>query len=340
MNMAEQVEKAGTTATATPRVSVVTSYYNRRDFLEPTIRSILDQSFTDLELLVFDDCSPDGTGERLMELVEEIGDPRLKPILHERNKGFTRGMIEAIARTRSEFIAVQGSGDISLPERIAKQVALLDAEPGIGAVGCHYTNVVAENGARRPRTPDAGNATMDSLIRENVFSHGEVMFRRSVYDLAGGYRAPFVNSQDIDLWLRIIRHARLGTVPEQLYERYVRMDGVSYAPKKFAVQARYSMLARRFARMPSEQAEAELARLAEHGPLVLVPHEDPELQHRYVLSVLRSIVWGATDEACELARGFVANPLKRTGLIAAAKVLGTPVARPVLRMVQKSFDVQ
>jgi glycosyltransferase involved in cell wall biosynthesis len=323
-----------------PRVSVITGYYNRRDHLEPTIRSILDQSFTDLELLVFDDCSPDGSSERLQELVAEFADPRLKPILHQTNKGFTRGMIDAIAQAQGEYIAVQGSGDISLPTRIEKQVALLDARPEVGAVGCHYTNVVAESGVRRERTPNADGATLETLIAENVFSHGEVMFRRSVYEQAGGYRAPFVNSQDIDLWLRMVRHARLATVPEQLYDRYVRMDGVSYAPKKFAVQARYSMLARRFARMAPAEAEAALARLAAEGPLALVPHDDPELQRRYIRSTLRSIVWGATKEAEQLARNFVASRPKRTALLLAARVLGSPMGRPALKLLQKRFGVE
>ena len=323
-----------------PKVSVITGFYKRGDFLETTIRSILNQTFSDFELLVFDDASPDGTGQRLLDLAAEIDDPRLRPILHETNLGFTQGMIDAIAKSTGEYIAVQGSGDISLPARLARQVEYLDAHPRTGAVGCWYTNVVAETNARRERNPDATGSTLASLLRGNVFSHGEVMMRRSAYLEAGGYRAAFRNCQDYDLWLRLVQVSDLATVREQLYDRYVRMDGVSYDPKKFAVQARYFLLAQRIGGMDPKQSAAMADTLAKEGPLGMVPQDDKALQARYLKAALRSIVWGASDEAEALARSSIVSPLRRTGVIATARILKSPIGKPVRRFIQKRFGVE
>lgn len=322
------------------QVTVITGYYNRKEVLADTIRSILNQTFEDLELIVFDDASPDGTADALQALAAELNDPRLKLRLHDKNLGFTQGMIDAIEASTSEYIAVQGSGDVSLPTRIEKQVALLNAQPDVGAVGCWYTNVVEGTNIRRPRTPDATGKTFETLISGNVYSHGEVMFRRDIYHKAGGYRAAFKNCQDFDLWLRMVKISKLATVHEQLYDRYVRFDGVSYNPKKFAVQARYFLLCQRIAKMPAAEQEKHIARLAAEGPLNMIETSDKALQNRYFKAALRSIVWGAGKEAKAIARESIQSRSKRALVIVTATVLGSTVGKPVMALLRRMLGVK
>lgn len=323
-----------------PKVSVITGYYNRVDHLERTVRSVLDQTYADIELIVFDDASTDGTAARLAELAGRLNDPRFTYVVHKKNKGFTQGMVDAVATAKGEYVAVQGSGDISLPTRIEKQVGVLEARPEVAAVGCWYTNVVADSGARRPREPNADNTDLTALLKGNVYSHGEVMFRRSVYDQVGGYRPAFQNCQDYDLWLRMVRVGKLATVKEQLYDRYVRFDGVSYDPKKFAVQARYFLLTKRIGAMEPEAAARAVEELATKGPLGMMPTSDPALQKRYLTAALRSIVWGASKEAETLARENILSTPKRLAILAIAKLFAWPVTRPLRVMVQRSLGVQ
>jgi glycosyltransferase involved in cell wall biosynthesis len=324
----------------TPKVTVITGAYNRGGAMEPTIRAILNQTFSDFEFIVFDDASSDDTAQRLRALQAELADPRLICIVHEKNKGFTQGMIDAVAMARGEYIAVQGSGDISLPRRLELQAGLLDARPEVGAVGGWYANVVEDKGIRRPRRPNADTATFESLQGENVYSHGEVMFRKSVYDHVGGYRAAFKFCQDIDLWLRMIRVSRLATVKEDIYDRFVRFDGVSYDPKKFAIQARYAILARAFALLPPDEQAKAVAELAEKGPVALVPKSDPDLQKRYFKAALRSIAWGGVREAEQLARDDIEDPLRRYFVIAVARFFGTPFAFPARFAVQRALGIE
>ena len=323
-----------------PRVSVVTGYYNRGPALEATIRSILNQTFTDFEFIVFDDASSDDTAERMRALEAELKDPRLICIVHEKNKGFTRGIAEAVAMARGEYIAIQGSGDISLPRRLELQVGLLDSRPEVGAVGGWYTNIVVDDGARRLRRPDADSATLQSLQNDNVYSHGEVMFRKALYDQVGGYRPAFKFCQDIDLWLRMIKVSRLATVREEIYDRYVRADGVSYDPRKFAVQARYAILARAFALLPPDEQAQAVAELEEKGPLALVPKSNPALQKRYIRAALRSVAFGHTAEAVQLARDDIVDPLRRQAIILLARFFGTPFSAPARFIVQRSLGIE
>lgn len=327
------------TTAPSPRVSVITGYYNRVNAVEATIKSILNQSFRDLELIAFDDCSTDGTREKLLQLQQELGDPRFKVIAHSRNKGFTQGMIDAIAESSGEYICVQGSGDISLPTRVEKQVRHLDEHPNVGAVGCWYTNVVSTSGIRRPRKPSAEGISFDELIRGNVFSHGEVMMRRSAYTAAGGYRAAFKNCQDYDLWLRMVRLYQLGTVPELLYERYIRFDGVSYDPRKFSVQARYFLLAQRIARMPPHEAEIAVRTLEKEGPLSMIPKSDSALQRRYIKAALRSTALGAKAEAESLALECIVNPVVRTGIVVFIRAFSHKSFTPVRTLISKALGL-
>lgn len=325
--------------TNAPRVSVITGYYNRVDAVEATIKSILTQTFHDFELIAFDDCSTDGTGQRLLDLQSRISDSRFRVVIHKKNTGFTKGLIEAIRATSGEYICIQGSGDISLPRRLQRQVETLDADSSIGVVGCWYTNIVSNTGARRPRRPDASTLDFKGLLKGNTFSHGEVMIRRSVYEAAGGYRAEFKYAQDYDLWLRIIKLAKLHTVPEFLYERRVRFDGVSYHPDKFPLQARYSIIAKRIAQMRDQEATAALDTLRKEGPQTLVPLEDPELQSRITRAILRSSVFGGDAEAKKLIEFAATGNLRKGTLRAICSILKSNALRPFTAGIQRALGI-
>lgn len=284
-----------------PMVSVITGFYNRGALLQRTVDSLLAQTYENLEIIVFDDRSTDDTSERLMRY-EMMNDPRLRIIRHEKNKGFTQGMIDAIAEAKGEYIAVQGSGDSSEPTRIEKQAVVLINRPEVGVVGSHYENIIEAGGVVRLRRPNANKVTLESLRQQNVFTHGEVMYRKSAYELVGGYRTAFRYCQDYDLWLRIIRHYEFATVPEMLYKRYIQFDGVSYAPEKSVIQARYFLICQRMAALEKEGAKALFERLRAEGPLAIVGEKDPALQKRLFRNCLRQIVWGNRGQALELAQ--------------------------------------
>ncbi|MFS0725643.1 glycosyltransferase [Paenibacillus sp. 1P07SE] len=230
------------------KVSVLTVYYNRGDQLDESIRSLVSQTYEDLEIIIVDDGSTDDTLARLQQWT----DPRIRVISHS-NRGFTRSIIKAVAESTGELIAIHGSGDISYPERIEEQAALLRERPEIGVVGCIVENRNLITGETTLyHKLQKGEPALQQLLRANVYTHGEVMFRRSVYEQAGGYREIFKFTQDYDLWLRMALVTEFASVERLLYRRYTLPDGVSASVDKMMVQQYLAELGRQCIEMRVE----------------------------------------------------------------------------------------
>lgn len=221
-------------------VSIITSYYNREDYVTESIQSLLDQNYDEFEIIAIDDDSSDNTYKKLLE----FNDDRLKVITHQ-NMGIVKSFIKAIALSKYKYIAIHGSGDISYPDRIRKQAEYLDKHKNIGLVSCNVENYSMKDHTSRilKYNIDSTNEMTNKLLKKNYFTQGEVMFRKDVYEKAGGYRPFFKYAQDKDLWLRMSLHTNFSKVDEVLYRRYLLEDGVSSVPKKRFLQAIYSSFA-------------------------------------------------------------------------------------------------
>jgi glycosyltransferase involved in cell wall biosynthesis len=182
----------------------------------------LDQSFDDFEYVIFDDCSKDGT----YELLREISHPRLTLIRHDENIGLTKGLIHAVAQTRGQYIALHGAGDLSYSTRIEKQAAMMDGDASLGIVGCLVKD--RDPGGERIHDP-RGSKSLG-------FTHGEVMFRRSLYYKVGGYNPDFKHGQFTGLKRKMLHVAQGGCVDEVLYERLHYANGVTRNPTRMLEQ--------------------------------------------------------------------------------------------------------
>ena len=198
------------------------SVYNGEDTLSITLDSILSQEGVDLEFIVVNDGSTDDTLQILDKYAAK--DKRLK-VLNQENQGFTRSLIRGCAEARGEFIARQDAGDVSLYDRLAKQAAMLQAEPRLVLVSCDYVlvtpngEIMIEKLARLDTDADAITLALRSKSEElRGPHHGTVMFRKSAYESSGGYRDAFYYAQDLDLWTRMIEIGDMAFVPEVLCE--------------------------------------------------------------------------------------------------------------------------
>ncbi|MFL1597297.1 glycosyltransferase [Gordonia amicalis] len=322
-----------------PKVSVVSGFYNRGHLLERTVHSIADQTFKDYEFLLFDDASTDGTAKKMSEFHSLFAPGQYKPIVFEQNVGFVNGLIDAIERSSGEYIAIQGSGDVSLSERLERQSEYMDSNPEVGVVGCWYYNVSEGVGVRRLRTPVADQVDQRALLAANIFSHGEVMIRRSVYERAGGYRSVFKFAQDYDLWLRIARTAKFGTVQEALYERYVQLDGVSYDPSKVVEQSCYSVAARRLSQLPEPDESVALDRFRSFGPEAVVDRSDAAVQKKVRTAAIRSLFFGSRENAEAIVDTGIARRSERVALRLAIGAISTPWAAPVRTVASRKLGI-
>ncbi|MFO0453460.1 MAG: glycosyltransferase family 2 protein [Pseudomonadota bacterium] len=196
-------------------MSVVLPVYNGPRYVRLAIDSMLAQSFRDFELIVIDDGSRDTTPE----VLSQIGDPRVRVITQE-NRGLPATLNRGIELARGEYVARQDHDDYSRPERLARQVAYLDAHPACALVGTWAEIIEGATATGRVHAHPCENVALKlELLFDNPFVHSSVMLRRAVVTAGGGYctdrdRQP---PEDYELWSRIVRKHEVANLPEMLH---------------------------------------------------------------------------------------------------------------------------
>lgn len=198
-----------------PTVSVLMSVRNGMPWVREAVGSVLSQTVGDLELIVIDDGSTDGTSD----LLASIHDPRLR-VERRPAAGLAQTLNHALEQARAPLVARLDADDLALPERLARQRAFLDAHGEIGLLGTGAREVEPSGREVRVVRPPADDAEIRRvLIRHNPFVHSSVMMRRRLVEQVGGYEPTFAVAQDYDLWLRMSRITRMANLAEPLVVR-------------------------------------------------------------------------------------------------------------------------
>ena len=198
---------------ATPVISVLISAYNAERFIQQCVQSILDQSFTDFELIITDDGSTDDT----LSILKEFDDPRIH-LVQQENKGLTHTLNDMLEKAKGEYIARQDADDYSSPDRFQKEVEFLENNPSIALVGTWALQIDDENREIYRFTPEVSSLALSQLlVEENPFVHGSWLVRKSAMLSLGGYRNEFQCSQDYDFLLRMKEGYKVSNLPELLY---------------------------------------------------------------------------------------------------------------------------
>jgi glycosyltransferase involved in cell wall biosynthesis len=218
-----------------PRVSVLIAAYNAAAFIERTLRTVLDQAFTDLEVLVIDDGSSDGTGEIVRRAIPT--DARVRLVVQE-NRGLSATRNRGIAEARGDLIAFLDHDDVWQRDKLALQVAVLDAHPEVGVVSC-FSALVDEN-MRCLGWRFGGDASGDvyaEMLEWDIVSGGSVVVvRRTMLEAAGPFDETLAIREDWDMWIRLARLTAFATVPRVLVG-YTRCDSnVSRDYERLAVE--------------------------------------------------------------------------------------------------------
>ena len=218
----------------TAAVTVVMCTFNEPKALYRSIASVLDQAASDLELVIVNDGSTDGSGRILDDAA--FRDPRLK-VVHKRNEGLTKALVEGCAVVSAPWIARQDADDLSLPGRLRVQSdrAHQSDIPVLVACGAMYRT--PEGLAMFPALPDS-DLNQKILERgESPCPHGAAFFSRAAYEAAGGYRPEFYYAQDLDLFTRLAKSGPVASVPDVLY---------AYTFSPHSISTHSSMLQNRF----------------------------------------------------------------------------------------------
>ena len=194
-----------------PSVSVLLPVRDGARYVVEAVASILAQTLTDLELVVVDNGSTDGTVERL----RGIEDPRLR-LLEEPEPGIVPALNRGLAACRASYVARMDADDVALPRRLEIQAAYLDAHPDVVLVAANAEWIDAA-GAATGRV-SAFHRPMRRPLETGYtpLIHPTVMFRRAAVEAVGGYDSAYLHAEDYELWLRLRERGRLVCLPDVL----------------------------------------------------------------------------------------------------------------------------
>jgi len=187
--------------------------FNGVAYLKEAIDSILQQTFEDFEFLIIDDTSTDGS----CDLIESYNDPRIRLVKNKNNIGQTRSLNHGLELGVGKYAARIDQDDISLQDRLAKQVDFLDNNPKVALLGTWFELISANGSTIKTVTrPTRHEDIVDMITLNNPFAHPSVMYRRNAAIKVGGYPEKFSYAQDRVLWLYISRGHRVANLPEVL----------------------------------------------------------------------------------------------------------------------------
>jgi|GEM_PF-1853747 len=225
-----------------PRVSVVLPVRNGQTYIKAAVKSILNQSFTDFELIVADDGSTDQTPQLVSAFA--AADRKVRFVSNPR-KGLVATLELARSIARGEFIARMDADDISLPTRLLAQVEFINKNPSVVAVGGQIQIIDTFGCYIRagyyPISPAECKAYLD---RGSPLCHPSVLMRASAVEEAGGYRREFEGAEDYDLWFRLVKLGNLANLEDVVLKYRHHPESVtSSQPRKNAVACALALAA-------------------------------------------------------------------------------------------------
>ncbi len=222
-----------------PKVSVVMPVYGVEKFVAEAVESVLAQSYTDFELLIIDDCSPD----RSVEICQGYDDARIRIIRHEFNRGLAGARNTGVRNAQGDYLGFLDSDDLWAPDKLARHVAHLDANPQVG-VSFSRSAFIDEDGRETGyfQMPKLRDIEPGYYLCRNPIGNGSApVIRREVMaairyddDLHGSpedfyFDERFRRSEDIECWIRIALTTdwKIEGLPEALTLYRLNAGGLS-----------------------------------------------------------------------------------------------------------------
>ena len=218
---------------ALPSVSVCIPVYRGEEFLAETVRSVLDQTYRDFELVVLDNASPDDSGR----IARSFGDPRIRVETNLTTLPQPENWREAVRLCRAPLIKLVCADDLLHPRCLEYQVGPMEADPGLAVVAARRHMIDERSRVLVPRRGLIGLTGVRSsvevarhVVRSGANPIGEpggVLFRRAHYFAVGGWRPDHRFVMDLDLWIRLLQHGEFLGLPETLAAFRIGQDSLS-----------------------------------------------------------------------------------------------------------------
>lgn len=204
-----------------PLISVIMSTYNEEKYIETSLKSLLNQTFQEFEIIIVDDASTDNT----RQLIQRLQDERIHLICNEENQGLTKNLNKALKYVTGKYIARMDGDDIAFPTRFEKQVQYMEKHPETMLVSC-YTKSFGDSDLVFALPDDSEVLKVRMLVRP-VYAHPGFMMRRELIEAGYRYNEEYRTAQDYEFASRVAEKYKIGLVPEILLLYRVHKKQVS-----------------------------------------------------------------------------------------------------------------
>jgi glycosyltransferase involved in cell wall biosynthesis len=199
-------------------VSVLITAYNEEEKIERCLNSILSQTFQNFEIVLINDGSTDCTDMIVQKLISEKDNQHKIVYINRENKGRLRSLNEGLFLAKGKYIAIQDADDYSLPQRLEKQVSVLEKHPEIGVLGTAYIRLDSIRYEKYVRSyPTTDKKIKKEMCKYIPICQGSVMYRTELIRKVGGYNEECKDAEDLDLWLRIGNKTKFANISEAYY---------------------------------------------------------------------------------------------------------------------------
>jgi len=209
-----------------PTVSVIIPTFNRAHLIGKAIKSVLNQTYRDFEVIVVDDGSKDNT----KEIIRSFTDKRIKYFKkYKENRGISVARNIGIKMARGKYIALLDSDDEWLPEKLGKQVQLLQNKSSEVGVVCSWSYTIDEKGnyISKRCLPKKGGYIYEDLLSTNPISVPTVLIRKECFNRVGLFDDLLNAQEDWDMWVRIAKYYRFALIKVPLVKYRLHSNQLS-----------------------------------------------------------------------------------------------------------------
>ena len=261
-----------------PIISVIMATYNDAKYISKTVESILNQSFTDFEFIIINDCSKDNT----FEVLSRYNDKRIKIINNKKNLGLYKSLNIGFNNSSGDFIARIDADDIAFINRLQVQYDYLKCNPSIGLVGCNYYEI----NSKGDRISDLIKFHHEPIIInwrmcfENPVP-SPVLFKRSVYLTVGGFYERSKVGMDYDFFSKVAKIDKISNIQEPIMYWRVHASSISSSQGEFQLKNAKDV--------SRNYVNDILNKKLDKKEIEFLWNRDPQLYNSYKLSILYKI---------------------------------------------------
>lgn len=207
-----------------PKVTVLMPVFNGEKYLGEAIESILNQTFSDFELLIINDGSTDTS----VEIINSYNDPRIRLVQNEENLGLIATLNKGMDLACGEYIARMDCDDVSLPKRLDKQVTYMDKHPNVGVCGTWFRWIDGPLHNKTVCWQTDYETIKCGLMFVAMIGHPTALMRTKIFRQHKlYYDFSYIHAEDFELWSRAWRYCELSNIGETLYLYRAHSDQVS-----------------------------------------------------------------------------------------------------------------